>query len=353
MRKVKAVILGNEFADDHLPWKVACDEFKENIEYRVVDLTAPDWLDAIRAEPFDILLAKPGGFTAAYKQLFDERIYVLGNILRYQIYPSVEEILIYENKRFLSFWLQANGVPHPPTWVFYDQEEAMRYIGEAWFPIVAKTNIGASGRGVILLKDAEEAENYVWRAFTPKGAAKRTGPNFSKGGWLKRGFHYALHPGDIGKKLAIYKALMSDRQVGFIILQEFIPHGFEWRVVRIGDSFFAHKKLKSGDKASGSLLKGYENPPLDLLDFVRKITDAHGFFSQAVDIFESNKGYLVNEMQCIFGQSDSFQMLVDGKTGRYFWDGKRWVFEEGDFNRNESFNLRVQYAMEMVNTKNK
>ena len=84
-------------------------------------------------------------------------------------------------------------------------------------------------------------------------------------------------------------------------------------MVRIGDSFFAHKKLKILEKSSGSLLKNYDSPPLKLLDFVKAITDKHGFYSQAVDIFESERGYLVNEMQCIFGQSDPYQMMVDGR----------------------------------------
>lgn len=346
MSKVKAVILGNEVPGDHLMWRKACEEAKERIEYRVVSLTSDDWLEEIEDEPYDILLAKPGGLTASFKQLYDERIYVLGKVLGRAIYPSVEEILLYENKRFLSFWLKANRIPHPATHVFYDRDEAVRRLKSLGLPIVAKTNIGASGSGVHILQSARDAEEYIYRAFSPKGAPRRTGPNLAKGQWLKRALHYILHPADIGRKLDVYKTIRSDVQSGFVILQEFIPHQFEWRVVRIGDSFFAHKKLKIGEKASGSLLKGYENPPLLLLDFVKEITDKFGFFSQAIDIFESDRGYLVNEMQCIFGQSDPYQMQIDGRPGRYVRDQGKWTFEEGDFNRNESFALRVCFAID-------
>jgi hypothetical protein len=93
------------------------------------------------------------------------------------------------------------------------------------------------------------------------------------------------------------------------------------------------------------LLKNYDNPPAGLLDFVREITGKHGFRSQAVDIFESDRGYLVNEMQCIFGQSDSYQMLVDGKQGRYVREEGVWVFQEGDFAMNECYNLRLRYLI--------
>ena len=89
---------------------------------------------------------------------------------------------------------------------------------------------------------------------------------------------------------------------------------------------------------------------MKLLDFVKEITDRFEFYSQAVDIFETNEGhYLVNEMQCIFGQSDPYQMLVNGKPGRYVNIKGKWIFEEGIFNRKESYDLRLQYVLSQLN----
>jgi hypothetical protein len=120
-------------------------------------------------------------------------------------------------------------------------------------------------------------------------------------------------------------------------------------VVRIGDSFFAHKKIAKQEKASGSLIKEYGDPPRSLLDFVKDITDRHQFFSQAIDIFETGQDtYLVNEMQCFFGQSDPYQMLVDDKPGRYVKRSGEWQFEEGDFNRNQCHNLRLSFVLEKL-----
>jgi len=345
---LKVAILRNETEDDHHYWVRACEEFRHDIEYRIINLTSGNWLNEIRKEPFHILLAKPSGITAPYKQLYDERIYILGYILKYKIFPSPLEIFLYENKRFLSYWLMANSIPHPETWVFYNKKEADVFIENIHYPMVAKTNIGASGSGVIILKNKKEASKYLAQAFSYKGAPRRTGPNLSRGRYLKRGVHYLLYPQDILKKLSIYRTRAMDIQRRFVIFQEYIPHDFEWRVVRIGDSFFAHKKLRQGARASGSLLKSYENPPLDLLYFVKEITDRHRFYSQAVDIFESEKGYLVNEMQCFFGQSDPYQMLVDGKPGRYRLLEGRWVFEEGDYARNVCFDLRLEYVLSIL-----
>ena len=344
--KIKAIILRNESEEDHLPWVTACEAFSDKVDWRIVNLTSAGWLEDIRSESCDILLAKPGGLTGLYKQLYDERIYVLSHSLGYNVFPVPEEIYIYENKRFLSYWLKANGVPHPETSVFYSIDEALSFISGTSFPLVAKTNIGASGSGVKILSDRNEAVRYTEDTFRGRGAPQRSGPNLEKGGYLKRGMHYLIHPSDLAVKMKIYKTRASSLQKGFVIFQEFIDHEFEWRVVRIGESYFAHKKLKSGEKASGSLLKNYDNPPTALLDFVREITESRGFRSQAVDIFESDRGYLVNEMQCIFGQSDSYQMLVDGRKGRYLFSEGRWLFEEGDFAINECYNLRLQYLVD-------
>jgi hypothetical protein len=53
-------------------------------------------------------------------------------------------------------------------------------------------------------------------------------------------------------------------------------------------------------------------------------------------------------MQCIFGQSDPYQMLVDGNPGRYFKKNDEWYFEEGDFASNQCYDLRVQYIIEVL-----
>ncbi len=345
MNKIKAIILANELAGDHRGWVDACENSRNVLDYRVVNLTSSGWLQDIREQPADILLAKPGGLTAQLKQLYDERIFILDKVLEQTIFPSPEEIYIYENKRFFSSWLEANGIPHPLTYVIYDYEEALKFIRENALPVVAKTSTGASGSGVTILKSVDEAVRYVNDSFYGAGSPQRTGPNMDKGGLAKRGSYYLFHPRELGRKIFIYRSRAANRQKGFVIFQAFVSHDYEWRAVRIGDSFFAHKKIRAADKASGSLMKNYDNPPLSLLDFVMGITDKHHFYSQAIDIFETKRGYLVNEMQCIFGQSDDYQMMVNGKPGRYVRSNGEWLFEEGDFARNGCYNLRLEYLI--------
>lgn len=351
MQKLHFAILQNEMADDHILWEKACAEFTGRIDWEVIDITRADWLKRFQRGHFDGMLAAPPGWTTSFRILYDERITILNKVCGIPIYPSMEEILIYENKKSLSYWLAANKVPHPETWVFYYESEALEFLEKAVLPLVGKTSIGGGGSGVQILKTRNEAMEYVKNTFSGHGAAMQVGPKWRKKGFAGRVIKKLLHPQELRNKLHQYKSQRSEVQKDFVILQEYIPHDFEWRCVRIGDSFFAHKKLKMGDKASGSLLKGYENPPLQLFDFVKELTDRRHFLSQSVDLFETPDGrYLVNEMQCIFGQSDPYQMLVDGQPGRYRQIAGQWVFEPGDFNRIECFVLRLEHFIDLLTT---
>lgn len=350
MEKYKLLILTNDIKGDHLKWIPSIIKYQEIFDYEIIDIFKHNWYELIYQNHFDFILAKPPGLMSLYKKIYDERLELLPQEFRKKLYPSITEIKIYENKRYLSDWLKINKIPHPETYVFLNKYESLEFLKTANFPLVAKTNIGASGKGVRVLRNRKQAENYIKKAFSNKGAPHSFGPNLKVGSIFAK-LKKALKEQNLLKhKLDIYISSYKERQKGYVLFQEFIGHEFEWRVVAIGNSYFAHKKLKIGDKASGSLLKNYDNPPLYLFDFVKTIMDKYGFYSQTIDLFETNDGkLLVNEMQCIFGQSDPYQMLVDGKPGRYRYINNKWVFEEGDFARNECFDLRIEHILAMLN----
>lgn len=352
MRKLKLAILENEDKESHLFWIKACEDMSQSVDWEVIKITSSSWLQDILDGGFDGLLATPSGSTSSFKILYDERVTILNTICGIPVFPSLEEIMIYENKKYLSYWLEANRIPHPKTWIFYYEKEALSFIQNTSFPVVAKMNIGASGSGVSILNSKEEAEQYIIKTFSGNGIRRRVGPKWRRKGFAGRVITKLMHPKEFKMKIMSYKNERSERQKDFVLLQEHIPHTYEWRCVRIGESFFAHKKLVRDEKASGSLLKGYDPPPLDLLDFIKQVTDLRNFRSQAVDIFVSEKGaYLVNEMQCIFGQSDPYQMLINGTPGRYIFDNDKWVFEAGDFNKYECFLLRLETFTAMLSGK--
>jgi glutathione synthase/RimK-type ligase-like ATP-grasp enzyme len=347
MIKHRLAILKNEDPFDHQPWVDACEKFNLEVEYKIIDITKKNWLSEIQLFTPEVLLLKPSGKTSLFRTLYQERVDILVNDLNYKTFPTYDEVRIYENKRFFAYWAMANKIPHPRTFVLYHKKESKDLLKSLTLPVVGKINVGASGKGIKIINSKDVYLQYINKAFGA-GLSSKTGPKFKNGQIIRRMTQKILHPGQLANRLNTYKEIASDKQSGFVIIQEYIPHDFEWRVVKIGDSFFAHKKLKLGEKSSGSLLKNYDNPPLKLFDFVKKITDRFNFNSVAVDLFEANDEYLVNEIQCIFGQSDSYQMLVNDTPGRYRFINNQWIFEEGDFNQNRSYNLRLNYILSQL-----
>jgi glutathione synthase/RimK-type ligase-like ATP-grasp enzyme len=328
-------------------WIKAIEDSDEHISYKVINFTESDWIEQLN-QNYDMFLITAPFPSMRLKNLFDERLYILNFIMKKKIYPSFDAFYMYENKKLLSYYLKSLNIPHPQTFVFYNKQEALESLKKIDHPIVAKTFIGAAGLGVCFLKNTNDSKEYIVKAFG-RGIRPKIGPDIRKPYLMKRIFHGIQKKGYLKQKIINYFRLTKDKQIGFVYFQEFIPHEFEWRCVRIDNSFFAHKKIVKEGMASGYLIKKYDNPPMSLLFFVKKISDSLKNDSAAFDIFEICKDeYLVNEVQAIFGQSDSYQMLVDGVPGRYVFENNNFIFQSGDFNRNKSFNLRLEHAVKIL-----
>lgn len=122
-------------------------------------------------------------------------------------------------------------------------------------------------------------------------------------------------------------------------------------MIRLGDSYFGHQKLRKGDFHSGSDLVGWYDPPRELLDFAHRVTREGRFTSMCIDVFETEDGrYLVNELQSMFGSYLPYQMHVNDKPGRYMYEKSTgtWIFQEGIFNANGSCKLRVEMLLQLL-----
>lgn len=334
----------------HWPYIAACREL--GVSYRLVRITDADWVKNIQQSGCDAFLVWPSMGRRSLREVFDNRLYLLEHQLGYQIYPAYKETCIYENKYRLADWLVASGLPHAETTLFNRERDAMVYAKHAQLPMVVKTRLGAASSG-------------VWIESRRASLRRRIRQAFRQG--LRADYRHRFE---------------SER--GAVLLQEFIPRVREWRLVRIGDSFFGHGKGVRDGFHSGSGLVEWEVPSNRHLDFLYQATESGGFRSMAVDVFETAEGeLLVNELQTVFGTNFSVdQMRVDGKPGRFVLRGKegksrrqeavggrqgeeksnvehrtsnaerrkaeegeetdgRWQFEPGDFARNACCNLRV------------
>jgi len=326
---------------------------KKSVDYCSIDIASSDWLDRVNASEADLFINRPEGCFEYLKVMYDERLYIISEVLHKIVFPTYQEVKLYENKKMLSYFLEANIIPHAKTKVFYDKDEAFDYVNRAKLPIVAKTSIGAAGSGVKILRSIRTSEKYIKIAFGKQGIKARFGPNKNKGNLVTWSEKALMSPMFFVRKLKNYFHRNSFGQRGYVIFQEYLEHDFEWRVTKCGDYYYAFQKLKNGDKCSGcGIPDGHAiEPPLDLLDFVRNLCLKYRFNSMAVDILNTNDGvYRVNELQTHWGVDHYDCMIINGKRGIYkYEDG--WKFIEGEFWSNFYFDTRLEAAIDYYNKK--
>jgi len=291
----------------------ACEELK--VSYEVIDLTAEDWMYRVQNSGCDLFLFWPAVVYSHWKQLGDERILIISAWMKKPVYPSFEAVWIHESKSRMHYWMQQNGIPHPETWVFYDEADASAFAEKCALPVVFKSDMGSGASGVRVCRNRQEIYSLIKKCFRAGFKNWRQGP--------------------------------YDRQVGFIIFQEHVPVSAEWRILRFGDSFFGHAKKRKGDFHSGTGIAEWRTPPYKLLDFAYSVTECGGFTGTDIDIFETTSGdYMVNEIQAVFGSIRPYQMLVDGVPGRFVRSQTgEWKFVEGMFCQNACSTLRVVDAV--------
>lgn len=309
-------IVFNAFRD-HQYFIGACRDL--HASYATVDLLADDWMERVRREAFDAVLVWPDASSTVRKQTLDYRLRVLEHDLGMLVYPTWEECWLTEHKPRLRDWLDAHELPHPKTWVFHDREEALAFADCTPLPIVSKTATGAGASGVCIHRERHGLNRFVRQSFG-RGVRPRR-----------------------------FDAL--DRQRGFVFLQEYLPDAAEWRMVRIGDSYFGYRKEKGADGLHSASHKwSWLDPGPELLDLLRRATDAGGFTSMNVDIFLVPDGrLLINEFQTVFGcTTPAIYMKVNEVEGRYRHVGGNWTFEPGGYWDNHMCNLRVQHVMGLL-----
>jgi len=301
---------------NHESYIAACHELR--VAYKTVDLFATDWLRQVRVSGCDAFVAWPSEFITEWKCMYDERLRFLSGHLRKPVYPPYEALWLYGSKGRTHNWLEIQGLPHPKTWVFYLQAEAFDFLETAKLPLVVKLDIGSAAHSVWIVETAREARKLLGRAF--------------------------------GKGLVGRRSDARARQWGHLLFQEYLPNLREWRMIRIGDSYFGHEKGQAGQFHSGSGKVGWFAPPREALELLHRVTETSGFRSMAMDVFESSDGRLhINELQSIFGAFDNAQMHINGVPGRYRRVQNEYVFEEGRFCRNACCNLRIEDLLMIMN----
>ncbi|WP_271406751.1 ATP-grasp domain-containing protein [Tenacibaculum soleae] len=321
-----------DFYNEYELYEKSCIEL--GVDYVIIDFLSSNWLNNIKENlDCDGYLVRPSHDFQEHNDVYMERLYFLNTTMNKKIYPSYNELKLYENKRNMATWLEIYHVPHPETTVFLDKKEALNFIDKTEYPIVFKSNTGAGATGVEIIKNKGKATKIIKNIFG------RFNPLLTLGNPKKK------------RKFNINIPLFGDSQKHVVLIQKFHAIKWEWRIIKIGNSYFGHQKLLDGEFASGSGKVGWVTPPTHLLEMVRNICDKGNFYSMAVDIFETeNEEFLVNELQSIFGSYLDYQMIVDGEKGRYIFENDKFVFQKGVFNKYGSNLLRIEHFIKLINS---
>jgi glutathione synthase/RimK-type ligase-like ATP-grasp enzyme len=303
-----------------------------NIDFVTIDICTASWLENLQNNlDCNGFLVRPMYDYEIQRDVYMERLYTIAKQFNKPLYPSYEELMLYENKRTMANWLIVNKFPHVKTHVFINKQEAKEFFLHCRYPVVIKSNLGAGALGVEIVKTRHRANKIVNRIFG------RISSLFVLGHPQKR------------KKWGIDIPVYGTAEKHVLLVQEFKKIKWEWRIIKIGNSFFGHQKLLNKQFASGSGLVGWVAPPGELLNLVKAVCETGHFNSMAVDIFETeNNHFYINELQSVFGSYLDYQMRVNDIPGRYLFKNDEFVFEKGEFNQFASCMLRVEHFIELL-----
>ena len=271
-----------------------------DISYSFYDIHASSWKQ--EAEQFDIILWHSHSSPEIQEEA-KTKVYFLEKYMNKICFPSYNELWSYENKIRDYYIFTHYGLPVVPTFISHSKADALRYIEQASFPLISKIATGSSSRGVHKLYNKKEAIKYIKSSFSAKGR--------------KTYWPY------------IY-------QKNYVYFQKFIDDSkFDLRVIIVGNNIVGYYRYPDkGDfraSGAGNLVKTAlpEEAMRIALDAYKKLN----YIVVAIDMVFSEKEqkYYIIESSVLFGIDTPEQLVVDGKSGYYEYDGNNFTFKEGTY----------------------
>lgn len=292
-------------------YKKACEECGE--ECVILDLFSDNWIEEIKRANVDGILVREKANVSEYKEMYNERLWTINHYLHIPIYPSWHELFLYENKRLYAYFFETHNIKTPKTHVFYTKTNAMDFCKKAQYPLVFKTNGGAGGSGVTIVRSYCKAKRIINSIFGRIHSRLALGHCQ----WAK-----------VGGFFPVPKLGMSQRH--YVIIQEFIDIETEWRIIKLGDTYAGYKRPMEKGHGSCDLME-YGFPPKQLLSLIKDIAEKNHFDSLSLDVLVGKDGnYYVTEMQSLFGCFSPHQCEVNGVGGKIEYRDGDFVFIEGE-----------------------
>jgi glutathione synthase/RimK-type ligase-like ATP-grasp enzyme len=162
-------------------------------------------------------------------------------------------------------WHLLLDFPWQASWVFWNLEDALRWIENATFPVVFKLKGGAGSANVVLIKNKQEAINVTRKMFSLKGVSSGKIPHNNNLTYLR----------DFLKLYGLRRFIAEKRgrlgpegrrpywqiQRDYVFFQKFFPNNqYDQRVTVIGKRAFSFLRYTRPNdfRASGSGLIEYD-----------------------------------------------------------------------------------------------
>lgn len=244
--------------------------------------------------------------------IYDSIYYVAHDKLNIKCYPNFETYWPYENKIKEYYLLKSLGFPIIESKVFWNYDQAYKYLEKAQFPIVAKLPKGASSSNVVIVNSLIEGKTIIKQVFNrgakPYGLKSRSNLfSVSKMGIYK--YFGAVLRSEL-KNIGFLKDKTDypewQMQKDTILFQLYLPNNlFDTRVTIIGNRAFAFRRFvrKNDFRASGSGNFNMDPDKVDprCLEIAYSISKNLNFNTMAYDfIFDEKNNPFINEISYCF-----------------------------------------------------
>lgn len=257
-----------------------------------------------------------------------------------KVFPNFNTSWHYDDKIGQKYLFESLSAPFVPTYIFYNEKEAINWVNHTTFPKVFKLRNGAGSANVRLVKTRRSAINLIKTAFGKGFRHQRSSWNNFKEKWWR----YKIGNANIKIfKSAIKRFLyvpIDERRIGvernYVYFQDFISdNDSDTRVIVIGDKAFAIKRMvrENDFRASGSGVIDYRkevfedrtiNLAFELADKIKSQSAAFDFvfcngeplvveisYSFSVDVYRECEGYWDRDLKWNPGPFNPYAWMVD------------------------------------------
>lgn len=315
-------------------WIAYCQQ--NGVAYLLVDCFQNDILEVFKKENITHLMWHLNHASSKDLMVYPYVMNAAEN-MGIKTFPNFNTRWHFDDKVAQKYLFESIGAPLVPSYVFYEEEDAIAYLKLSKLPVVAKLKRGGGSTNVQLINTIEEGEGYIQKLFS-EGivATPKVLGNFNQ---KLRVAKQIKDPVKLLKKTSGFfvkhkrERILASAEKGYAYFQEFMPDNEgDTRIIVVGDIAFGIRRFnKTKDfRASGSGKLDFDISKIDLemVKIAFSVTERIGGQCLAFDfVYDKNKAPKIVEV--CFGFS---MKAYDACPG--YWN-KDLSFVTGKFNPQE------------------